>query len=144
MTTFNLFTTEMRTLLHSNVIETGDMDESEKEMLGILLGDSIEVLDCQELTGQALHSASVLAFNSTVDKIAERFPSTKSDVEFVSTKVPFAKLIPVLSGLVIPSPDENPEDFWLFSVHSNSSNESVKTFALNIYQSFSTSIASYQ
>ena len=95
------------------------MGESEKEMLDILLGDSLEVLECQELTGQALHSASVHAFNSTVDKIAERFPSTKSDdVEFVSAKVPFAKLIPILSGLIIPSPDENPEDFWLFSLHN--------------------------
>ena len=134
----------MKTLLHSNVIETGDMGESEKEMLDILLGDSVEVLECQELTGQALHSASVHAFNSTVDKIAERFPSTKSDdVEFVSAKVPFAKLIPILSGLIIPSPDENPEDFWLFSLHNNN-NESVKTFASNIYQSYSTTVASYQ
>ena len=60
-----------------------------------------------------------------------------------SMSVPMAKLIPILCG-ILPSNNSKHlqmEDFW---INRATSSESIKTFSSNIYQSFSTTVASYQ
>jgi hypothetical protein len=76
--------TEIRRLLRSNIVDTSNFDESEKETLNSLFVDTVDVLACDELTGQAMLSSVGVLLNALVDKIAEKLPSkVDSKAEFV-------------------------------------------------------------
>lgn len=76
-------TPETRKLLQSNVVFADDaadegLDEAERSTLDILLVDTIDVLECRQLAGTALASATSVAANAVLDKVVERFPTSKA------------------------------------------------------------------
>ena len=71
-------------MLQSQPFERVNFDENEKEMLDVLLGETLDVLECDELTSHASQTTFAQVVNSIVDKVGEKLPNKEdSTVDFV-------------------------------------------------------------
>jgi len=131
--------------------EAGDMTFEEKEMFKQLFAETIDVLDSEDTVSLAI-TVSRQGISHLVDRVAEYYATIGMNVDqpgpspgtsdksslhdsgFVSpanVSLAVAKLIPIMSGLVEISADD--QDLWLLHLQENSS---IKMLGANVYESF--------
>lgn len=130
------------------MLSTGAEDKSEEEVYNMIVNDTVDLLQTDEVISLASSCISQ-GFSSVIDQIAEHFAGkklvtisdqciSKEGVGFVhpnKVTIPMAKLIPIVSSIMNKQKGaQNSAELWIIPFVQM---EKIKTLGANIYEAFS-------
>jgi len=140
----NLFLNPGKFLLSSSESSSSlarELTELELESLKNMLSETLEIMESQEVNG-LLRRICRQGFAFLVDNMADHYSTVAQNVEgvdeFVSPcdiGIPMAKLVPILSSLVMDDSvgDDREEDEWLVHIREHGD---LKLLGANCYETF--------